>query len=143
MVDVVRPSEKCGIVIPFRREKGDIATAKDRELILSNVRQILGTRCWDGTVDGPLGELPRNPFFGSLFYKLRHQNLKPVLKYQARAYAIDALSRWEPRVRVSDVNIIDEPRKLIIRTTVTIVDTSGRGTGDVASVETTVLKAAA
>lgn len=130
----------------MRREKGDLSNATGSALILSHVEQILGTRCDDGSLDGPGGELPWNPAFGSLLYKLRHQNLKEVLRYQARAYCIDALARWEPRVRVVAVNILTdrEKRKLSIRTTVEIINSNSRGVGrEQHTVETDILKAVA
>ena len=136
------PFERRGLLLPVQRDqKQDFANGTDAEVIASNVEQILGTRCSDGTVPG---ELPWLGAFGSLLYKLRHQLIKPVIRYQARAYVVDALARWEPRVRVVAVRVDEEPRKLIIRTAFIIVEgySVGRVDDEPIEVETQIQRAA-
>lgn len=102
-----------GIVTPFRRDRRqDFANSTGSDVVLSNVRQILGTR---------VGELRWFPKFGSLLYLLRHQNIKPVLVYQARAYVVDAIARWESRARVTRVEVYDQPRALVVRAYVQVL----------------------
>lgn len=135
------PFERRGIVTPFRRDlKSDFANDTDAEVIRSNVQQILGTRCRNGNTPG---ELPWFGEFGSLLHLLRHQNVKPVLKYQARAYVVDALSRWEPRVRVVRVQVNQTQRTIVVRTAFVIVEGFSVGRVDeLFEVETVIQRAA-
>lgn len=132
-----------GLILPFRRDqKQDFANGESALVLQSNVRQILGTRCSDGF--RVPGEIPWMQSFGSLLYKLRHQNIKPVVKYQARAYVIDALTRWEPRIRVRDVDIEDSKRSILVRTSFFIIAGYGVGRADDQPIAVTneILKAA-
>ena len=54
------------------------------------------------------GELPWNTAFGSLLHLLRHQKNDAVLQELARVHVVDALKRWEPRVRVTSVQVTRE-----------------------------------
>lgn len=109
-----------GLLLPFRRDrKNDFANGVGVEKIKSNVRQVLGTI---------QGEIPWLPTFGSLLHRLRHQNNNPILENLAFAYVIDPLQIWEPRARVTRVEVTREPRRLIIRPTFDAVDTTGAGT---------------
>lgn len=129
------------MLIPFRRERGDYASGTGVDLILSHAQQILGTRCSDGRDND--GELEWLPEFGSLLYKLRHQNIKPVMAYQARAYVVGALARWEPRLRVSQVRVAEDGRRILIYSQVRVVDEHGRAAADGDRVlETEILKGA-
>ena len=120
------PLERRGIIIPFQRDrKNDFANATGVELIVSNVRQILGTRATSAA--GP-GELPFNPNFGSLLYLLRHQKIDIVRKQQAIVYVVDALRKWEPRVVVTSVQVDDSvPRTLTVVARFKIVDPNSAG----------------
>lgn len=92
-----------GLLAPFvRDQKGDFANAGGVELVKSCVAEVLGTDC--ASEDGKVqGELPWDPEFGSLLFLLRHRQMDEVLVQVARVYIADALRRWEPRVRLSDV----------------------------------------
>lgn len=46
--------------------------------------------------------------FGSLLHVLRHQKNDAVLQELARIHVVDALKRWEPRVRVTSVQVSRE-----------------------------------
>ena len=120
------PLERRGIITPFQRDrKNDFANATGIDLILSNVRQILGTRA---TSAGGPGELPFNPNFGSLLFLLRHQKIDVVRKAQALVYVVDALRRWEPRVQVTSVQVEETiPRTLTVVTRFDIVDPNSAG----------------
>jgi len=90
-----------GLLRPFRRDgKSDFAAAGGEQLVRSSVGQILGTRAESEVSEG---ELPWRPEFGSKLYLLRHQKNDAVLQELARVYVVDALQRWEPRVRVKTV----------------------------------------
>ena len=136
------PFERRGVVLPFRRDqKQDFANSASSEVIKSNVRQILGTRCSDGVIPG---EIPWLQSFGSLLYKLRHQNIRPVVRFHARALVVDALARWEPRVRVKRVTVEEGSRSIIIRTTFVVIDgfAVGRVDEEPLTVETEIPRAA-
>lgn len=119
------PLERRGLIAPFQRDrKNDFANATGVELISSNVQQILGTRAT--SANGP-GELPFNPNFGSLLHLLRHQKIDVVRKQQALVYVVDALRKWEPRVIVTSVQVVDASRALNVTTRFRIVDPNSAG----------------
>jgi phage baseplate assembly protein W len=64
---------------------------------MSNVGQILGTA---------RGTLPWRPEFGSELERLRHQNNTPVLRELVSIYVSEALSLWEPRVRLTNITVL-------------------------------------
>ena len=69
------------------------------------VGQVLGTRC---SSDFSGGEIPWRDEFGSLLYLLRHRANDDTTRELARIYIAEALIRWEPRVRVTGVEIVSE-----------------------------------
>ena len=90
-----------GLIHPFRRDKkGDFANQSGPELVKSAVSQILGTFA---SSDISEGEVPWRPDFGSLLYLLRHQPNNAMLQELARIHVAEAVGRWEPRVRITDV----------------------------------------
>lgn len=92
-----------GLLRPFRRdEKNDFANGSGAELVKAAVGQVLGTRTSTATT---IGELPWRPEFGSLLHTLRHSNNNDGLKQIAKGFVIDAIRRWEPRVRVTGFGI--------------------------------------
>jgi phage baseplate assembly protein W len=130
-----------GILTPLRRESGDFANGSEAALVASMVGQVLGTRCADGL--GSRGEIPWAPTFGSLIYKLRHQNVTPVLRYQARAYVVNALARWVRQVRVTDVQVDNsDPRHIKVTTYYTVTSNLAAYEREVYKNETLVSKAA-
>ena len=96
-----------GLVRPFRRDlKSDFASAGGEALVRSCVGQILGTRASSDYVQG---ELPWRPEFGSLLYLGKHRR-GPLLDELVRAWAVDALRRWEPRVQITAVTASFDPK---------------------------------
>lgn len=98
-----------GITRPFRRDqKNDFASASGADLVYACGEQVLGTRA-----TSPLGsgELPWRPEFGSKLHLIRHRNINPTTKELARAWASEALQRWEPRLRVQDISFEALPSK--------------------------------
>lgn len=92
-----------GVTRPFRRDgRGDFATATGAELITAAVGQILGTIA-ESAVN--IGEVPWRPDFGSKLHLLRHSPNNEALVETARIFVIEAIQRWEPRVRISNVQI--------------------------------------
>lgn len=92
-----------GLLRPFRRDrKLDFAAAGGIRLVTSCVGQVLGTRC---ASEFSSGELPWRDEFGSLLYLLRHRANDDTTRELARIYVAEALVRWEPRVRVTGVEI--------------------------------------
>ena len=95
-----------GLLRPFRRDKKqDFAADAGEAVIRSAIGQILGTMARS---DFTQGELPWNTAFGSLLHLLRHQKNDAVLQELARVHVVDALKRWEPRVRVTSVQVTRE-----------------------------------
>lgn len=97
-----------GLLRPFRRDlRSDFAAAGGEEVIRSAVGQILGTVGASEVTDG---DLPWRTEFGSVLTRLRHQKNNDILQELARVYVVDALQRWEPRIRVTEVRVTREAR---------------------------------
>jgi uncharacterized protein len=95
-----------GLITPMRRDgRGDWANAGGIELVKSSIRLIIGTRGPFGTIQG---ELPWRTAFGSATHVLRHRNNDEDLEEFARIYVIEAIERWEPRAKVTDVVVSRE-----------------------------------
>lgn len=90
-----------GLTRPFQRDARDFAAAGGEQLVRSAVGQVLGTV---GASEITVGELPWSEF-GSLLHRLRHQKNDVVLQELGRVYVVDALKRWEPRIKVRDVRV--------------------------------------
>lgn len=125
------PFSGRGIVRPLRRDqKIDFANETGAALIASAVGQILGTQSDSETTQG---ELPWRTEFGSLLHLLRHRLNSHALVEVARKFVVDPLRRWEPRVRVTRVNINRETTPdggqnvLRLRIRYDIIDTNSRG----------------
>ncbi len=100
-----------GLVHPLvRDQQGDFAAKGGVELVRSCVSQVLGTDCSN---DGgsSQGELPWRPEFGSLLRLLRHRNMDAVLRHLAKVYVVEALGRWEPRVKVTGFRLEEKASK--------------------------------
>ncbi len=92
-----------GIIRPFQRDqKGDFAHASDVALVKAALGQILGTAASSQYTQG---ELPWRPEFGSLLHHLKHRPNNQTLDELARTYVLEAVARWEPRVRINEVSI--------------------------------------
>lgn len=91
-----------GITRPFRRVNGDFAFAEGEANVKACVGQILGTRA-AVTGTGAQGEVPWRTDFGSKIHLLRHAPNNETRRELARAYVIEALKQWEPRIIVRDV----------------------------------------
>ena len=91
-----------GVLSPFRREGKDFVNGGDAALVQSCIENILGTQ--SAMPNGlSAGELPWQHTFGSRLGMLRHRNLGPTTDALAQFYVEEALRRWEPRVRVTEV----------------------------------------
>lgn len=119
-----------GLLRPFRRDrKADFAAGSGEALIRAAVGQILGTMA---ASEFTPGELPWRTEFGSGLHVLRHRKNDALLQELARIHVVDALMRWEPRVRVTSVQIMRERDRgenvLAIRLRYRIVEVgAGRG----------------
>lgn len=116
-----------GLLRPFQRDgRNDFAAAGGEEVVRSAVGQILGTM---GASECTSGEIPWRPELGSRLNLLRHQKNDSVLQELARTYVVDALKRFEPRVRVKSVQVSRElgDNVLAIRLRYDIVASPGSG----------------
>jgi len=97
-----------GLLRPFVRDgKGDFAASSGRDLIDASIGQVLGTRASSAVAQG---ELPWQPDAGSKLYLVKHRNNIAVTRETARAFVLEALRRWEPRVEVLDVTVVEPER---------------------------------
>lgn len=89
-----------GLVHPLvRNQKNDFASASGEELVRSCVTQVLGTR--SATADTG-GELRWRGGFGSRLHMLKHRK-GHIVEELGRAYILDAIRQWEPRVVLSRI----------------------------------------
>jgi len=91
----VKTSRWRGITTPFRvTEFGAFEPRGTLEVLWSSILAILLT---------PIGTRIMLPEFGSQLPELVFETNDDLLQQQVRAYVVDAVQRWEPRVRVRDV----------------------------------------
>jgi hypothetical protein len=64
--------------------------------VLQNIRVILTT---------PKGSDVHRPDFGSELYKFIDQPLTALTAGKIKAYIVDEIERWEPRVKVKEVRL--------------------------------------
>lgn len=91
-----------GLLVPFRRGAADFESGEGAELINSEIRQVLGTRCSSATTQG---EMPWRTDFGSLIQHARHRNNDAVLAELLNQWAVDAIARWLSTVRVTRTSL--------------------------------------
>ena len=91
---------KCTRVQACTSSSKSTATSQEHEHIHESIIQILGTRP---------GERFMNPEFGSRLRDLVFEQNDTVLKGLVRHHVIDAIRRWEKRVRVTDVSFDNSP----------------------------------
>jgi phage baseplate assembly protein W len=91
-----------GIDFPFRytvdQKIGTIQESNAGERIKDSIHLILATR---------IGERPFNPEYGSRLPELVFEPMDDALKELLRYYTVDALSRWEKRIEIQQVNLED------------------------------------
>jgi phage baseplate assembly protein W len=89
-----------GLKYPFRFQsvsggtEVSAATSREHEHIKESILQILGTRP---------GERFMNPEFGSRLHDLVFEQNDEVLKGMIRHYVIEAINRWEKRVKITGI----------------------------------------
>ena len=109
-----------GVIHPFRRDRtGDFQNEFGRKLIIAAVSQILGTFA---ATEISQGELPWRPNFGSAIYLLKHQPINEATQNLARIYVVEAIQRWESRVKITDVRAEREDTKLILNVRFNFID---------------------
>jgi hypothetical protein len=91
-----------GLLTPFRRGANDFESGEGARLINSEIGQVLGTRCSSATTQG---ELPWRTDFGSLVQHARHKNNDLVLEALLNQWAVDAVARWLPNIRVTRTHL--------------------------------------
>lgn len=101
-----------GLIIPFERGSRDFKAAGGVDLIKSSVRQILLTR---GESPISVGELPWRPDFGTALHNLRYQPNDDELADLAFSFIAEALSDFEPRVELREVQVITEDSVFTMR----------------------------
>lgn len=86
-----------GTALPYFRKQGGYFTSKELgELLRSSIYMIITT---------PIGTRPWRPEFGSYIPSLVFEPNDDVLAAQVRAYTVEAIERWENRVRIINVNV--------------------------------------
>jgi phage baseplate assembly protein W len=80
----------------MRASHGDLQSFQGPDLVFSDVGQILGTR---------KGTLPWRPEFGSDVDEMRHRPNTALNRERAGQLVQEALTTWEPRVRLTSLNV--------------------------------------
>lgn len=81
---------------PFSiNEAGKVNDGNEEASIKSSINRILSTR---------IGEQVGNPEFGSKIFMLIFEPVDEVLKVLAKLYVVEALTRWEPRIIINEVD---------------------------------------
>ena len=89
-----------GVAFPVKyAQGGGIALSNAGQRIRDSIHLILSTR---------IGERPMNPEFGSRLYQLVFEPNDLTLKGVLRFYTAEAISRWEKRVKITDISFIDD-----------------------------------
>lgn len=118
-LDEAKSSRWRGPVCPFTQSgKGYFEARGTRSVILSSIINILET---------PLGTRIMLPQFGSRLPELVFEQNDEILAQMARTYIADALDRWEPRIRILNVDVFADQFRddiLIVRLTYTILQES-------------------
>jgi uncharacterized protein len=92
---MVDPTPNTGFAIPLQIDStGGIAEATDADKIRLSVLTILGTQP---------GERLMRPSFGCPLRNLAFAPLNAATANLAQFYVQDALTRWEPRIRLDEV----------------------------------------
>jgi phage baseplate assembly protein W len=98
--------ELRGLLHPFQRDRrSDFVSGSGEALIRSAVAQVLGTMA---ATEFTPGEIPWRTEFGSGLHLLRNKRNDALLQELARIHVVDALKRWEPRIRVTSIQITRE-----------------------------------
>lgn len=82
--------------------------------IANSINRILKT---------PLGSRVMRPNFGSLLYTLRDREFNDEYRLLAKKYTYEAISKFEPRVKVENVDFKVEPVNGVV--TLVIILTNG------------------
>ena len=91
-----------GWAFPFHFDPatGSVATSEFEENIRQSITVILGTRH---------GERQMMPDFGCRIHELFFAANTTATARRARRFVEDALSKWEPRIKVIDVRAVADP----------------------------------
>jgi len=86
-----------GFDYPFRWTADEFPkSASDSDLVKASIKQILLT---------PVGGRVMRPDFGSRLFEMLQENVTPLLLASVRSEVIRALMRWEPRIKLLDVEV--------------------------------------
>lgn len=77
----------------------------------------------------PLGSRTMRPLFGSLLYTLRDREFNDEYKLLAKKYTYEAISKFEPRVKVENVDFNIKPVSGVVILIITLTN------GEVVEVE--------
>lgn len=70
----------------------------------------------------PLGSRVQRPEFGSLLYTLRDRNFDDEYKLKATRYTYEAISRYEPRVKIGKVSFKVKPVSGVVILSITLTN---------------------
>ena len=70
----------------------------------------------------PLGSRVQRPEFGSLLYTLRDRNFDDEYKLKATKYTYEAISKYEPRVKIEQVNFKVKPVSGVVSLSITLAN---------------------
>jgi phage baseplate assembly protein W len=86
--------------------------------IPNSIKRILKT---------PLGSRVMNPLFGSKLHELKDRGFNDEFKLKATQYTYEAITKWEKRVKVSQVGFIITPITGVVTLKITFTNGSFLG----------------
>ena len=98
-------------------EKEASTIRKDIDLINEGIYRVLNTRAWSSETNSG-GERPFQLDFGSHLAELPFEQNDLFLQDLATRFITEALSLWEPRIQVIQVDINDEPDEHALSATI-------------------------
>ena len=89
------------------KSNDDVNIVTDTTELNQSIRNILLTR---------VGSLPGKPTFGSELYKILFSPLDHITIKMAKNIIRESLDKWEPRILINNVDVVDSPEfnKIVI-----------------------------
>jgi phage baseplate assembly protein W len=104
------------------------STSYDVDAIKNSIRNVILT---------PLGTLPGNPNFGSRVHEMVFEGINVLTKSVIEDFVVEALNKYEPRVRVNEVDVssVPEYNRMTISIKFQFID---KNTGEVITTSTNI-----
>lgn len=103
-----------GLSFPFKFQKGNLSASEDVKKVKESVYNILLTIP---------GERVMRPLFGSDLYRLLFEDNDEMLKDMFKFEIQKAISQWEPRVSIDNIDVVVDETTVIATIEITVLGT--------------------